>query len=120
MRFLVVDDEPSVLLLVSANVRAWGHEVVTAATVDEARAHCEGGGIDVMLLDVSMPSMDGPTFLRSLRAAGCEPGRVFLLSAIAPEELERLAADLDVDHITKPFTAPGLRDALLPAIERAS
>lgn len=112
MRFLVVDDEPDVLILVKANVRRWGHEAVTAATLDEARRLCAEDPPDVLLLDVTMPEMDGPTFLRSLREEGIEPAHVYLLSAIPPDQLTDLAGSLDVGYVSKPFTAQGLRAEL--------
>jgi CheY-like chemotaxis protein len=111
-RFLVVDDEPDVLLLVSANIGAWGHEAATASTLDEARTAIATAPPDILILDVSMPEMDGPTFLRHLRDDGLAPTDVFLLSAIPPDQLERIASELGVGWISKPFTAPSLRDAL--------
>lgn len=111
-RFLVVDDEPDVLLLVSANIGAWGHEATTASTLDEARAAIAVARPDILILDVSMPEMDGPTFLEHLREEGLAPAEVFLLSAIPPDQLQRIAEELGVGWISKPFTAPSLRDAL--------
>lgn len=115
-RFLVVDDEPDVLLLVSANVGAWGHEASTASTLAEAREAIAAARPDVLILDLSMPEMDGSTFLQHLRDDGLAPEWVFLLSAIPPDQLERTAEELGVGWITKPFTAPALREALAEAL----
>lgn len=117
MRFLIVDDEPDVLVLVKANVRRWGHEAITADSLDEARRVCHEEPPDVLILDVTMPGMDGPTFLRSLREEGAEPPRTYLLSAIPPDRLTELASALGVGHVSKPFTAAGLREQLAEALE---
>ncbi len=111
-RFLVVDDEPDVLLLVSANISAWGFDAATASTLDQAREAIADGAPDVLILDVSMPEMDGPTFLRALRDEGIAPDRVYLLSAIPVDQLEAMAQELGAGWIRKPFTAPSLRAAL--------
>ena len=121
MRFLVVDDEPDTLLLVRANVRAWGHECLVAATAEEAVSLIGDPSTrpEVLLLDVAMPGTDGPTLLRRLRASGQAPPIVVLLSAVAPEELEVLAADLGVDWLSKPFTAEGFREKMRAVTEGA-
>lgn len=121
MRFLVVDDEPDTLLLVRANVRAWGHECVVAGTAEEALVLLGDPSTraEVLLLDVAMPGTDGPTLLRQLRATGQVPPVVVLLSAVAPEELEVLARDLGVEWLSKPFTAEGFREKMRAVTEGA-
>ena len=121
MRFLVVDDEPDTLLLVQANVRAWGHECQVAGTAEEAMARLQDASTapEVLLLDVAMPGTDGPTLLRRLRQTGAEPPVVVLLSAVAPEELEVIARELGVDWLSKPFTAEGFRAKMAAVTEGA-
>ncbi len=115
-RVLVVDDEPDVLLLVSANVRAWGCEVLTADNVSDGFRLCREERPDVLLLDVSLPGTDGPTFLGQLRAEGLAPEFVFFVSAIPPDQLETVASDHGVLHVSKPFTSSSLRSQLSAAI----
>ena len=121
MRFLVVDDEPDTLLLVRANVRAWGHECLVASTAEEALALLGDPASmpEVLLLDVAMPGTDGPTLLRRLRSSGHEPPIVVLLSAVAPEELELIGAELGVDWLSKPFTAEAFREKMRAVTEGA-
>ena len=121
MRFLVVDDEPDTLLLVRANVRAWGHECQVAGSAEEAMAlvHDPATRPDVLLLDVAMPGTDGPTLLRNLRAASEEPPVVLLVSAVAPEELVVIAEELGVDWLSKPFTAERFREKMAEVTEGA-
>jgi DNA-binding response OmpR family regulator len=118
MRFLVVDDEPEILLLVRANIEAVGHTCSTAETADDAvRALTAGEPPDVLLLDVAMPGLDGPALLGDLRARSLEPRHVMLLSAIPPEELVALAVELGVDWLSKPFTVDEFRQSLARLLE---
>lgn len=111
-RYIVIDDDPDILSLVKANIRAWGDECVGVTSLEDARAALVAQPADVLLLDLAMPEMDGVTVLKALRADGLAPERVCLLSAIPPEELEHIAAELDTIWISKPFTADGLREGL--------
>jgi DNA-binding response OmpR family regulator len=118
MRFLVVDDEPEILLLVRANIEAVGHTCETAETADDAvRALTAEEPPDVLLLDVAMPGLDGPALLGDLRARSLEPRHVMLLSAIPPEELVALAVELGVDWLSKPFTVDEFRQSLARLLE---
>jgi DNA-binding response OmpR family regulator len=121
MRFLIVDDEPDTLLLVRANVQAWGHECLTAGTTEDAMALLAGPATrpDVLLLDVAMPATDGPTMLADARAAGLAPPIVLLVSAVAPEELHVIAESLGVDWLSKPFTAERFREKMAEVTEGA-
>jgi len=121
MRFLVVDNEPDTLLLVRANVRAWGHECLIADTAAEAIALLQNPETqpEVLLLDVAMPVTDGPTLLRQARAEGVEPPIVLLVSAVAPEDLQVIAEELGVAWLSKPFTAERFREKMAEVTEGA-
>ena len=121
MRFLVVDDEPDTLLLVRANVRAWGHECLVAGRAEDAMVLLTdpANRPDVLLLDVAMPGTDGPMLLAEARAAGVEPPVVLLVSAVAPEELQVVAESLGVDWLSKPFTAERFREKMTEVTEGA-
>jgi DNA-binding response OmpR family regulator len=121
MRFVVVDNEPDTLLLVRANVRAWGHECLVAGTAAEAMVFLRDPSTrpEVLLLDVAMPGTDGPTLLREARAAGVEPPIVVLVSAVAPEDLHVIAEELGVDWLSKPFTAERFREKMSEVTEGA-
>jgi DNA-binding response OmpR family regulator len=108
VRVLAVDDDPDTLLFVHASVTHLGHECTTVASADEARRVCTTERPDVLLLDLALPGTDGPRLLRDLRSAGEAPGRVLLISALAPERLVEAARELDVPWLAKPFTADEL------------
>ena len=101
-RILVVDDEPPIVRMVSANLRMRGYEVLTAATgaaaLDSAEAHQPG----VVVLDLGLPDLDGLEVLRRLRAWSAVP--VIVLTAREDEHDKVAALDLGADdYVTKPF-----------------
>jgi two-component system cell cycle response regulator len=67
-RVLIVDDIPTNVRLLEARLTAEYFEVETASSGSEALAICEAGGIDIVLLDVMMPEMDGFEVCRRLKA----------------------------------------------------
>jgi two-component system KDP operon response regulator KdpE len=101
-RILVVDDEPPIVRMVSANLRVRGHEVLTAATGAAALDSAEVHQPDVIVLDLGLPDLDGLEVLRRLRA--WSPVPVIVLTARDDERDKVTALDLGADdYVTKPF-----------------
>ena len=70
MRLILVDDEPRILSGLSRALRSSGSrdwDVVTATSGDDALAQLTDAPADVVLSDVNMPGMDGPTLLAEVR-----------------------------------------------------
>lgn len=67
-RILVVDDVAANVKLLEARLTAEYYDVVTARSGPEAIDICEEGKIDVVLLDIMMPGMDGFEVARRIRA----------------------------------------------------
>ena len=67
-RILVVDDIPANVKLLEVRLLAEYFEVLTAANGPDALETCENGKIDVVLLDVMMPDMDGFEVCRRIKA----------------------------------------------------
>ncbi|HUG84506.1 MAG TPA: response regulator [Euzebya sp.] len=103
MRFLIVDDEPDLRLILQVNLQRWGHDVVLAASAAEAWAHIQESPPQAMLLDVSMPGETGLHLLQRLRAADRLPPQVALLSAMLPADLSRQAGQDGLHRLSKPF-----------------
>lgn len=64
---LVVDDEQHIRLLYEEEFRDEGFQVFTASNGREALEHLQQHPIDLVLLDIKMPEMDGSEFLRRVR-----------------------------------------------------
>ena len=75
MRVLVVDDDAAVRDSLARTLRFEGHEVDTARDGLEALAMVRAGEPDAVILDVSMPAMDGLEACRRLRADAIRDGR---------------------------------------------
>ena len=104
-RVLVVDDEPSVLAVVTEALELVGCEVVHASTAESALAVVDGGEpIDLVLSDVVLPgSRSGVDIVRRARALHPEMPCV-LMSGFARDYLDDGVADLaEVPVLTKPF-----------------
>jgi two-component system, OmpR family, KDP operon response regulator KdpE len=101
-RVLVVDDEPSILRVVAANLRARGYEALTAASGEAALAVIEAHGPDCIVLDLDLPDVGGLEVLRRLRAWTTTP--VVVLTAVDEEGDKATALELGADdYVTKPF-----------------
>jgi len=88
-RVLVVDDELPVRNLVRMALETEGFEVETAASGREALDKLSESQPNVVVLDLSMPGMDGGTVMDSMRDRGIETPVLFL-SAYGAEEAQRL------------------------------
>jgi ligand-binding sensor domain-containing protein/signal transduction histidine kinase len=86
-RVLVVDDEEAVRLSVGRILQKLGYDVTDAADGAEALAVADGEHtFDLVLMDVTMPAMDGPTAAREMRARGVAVP-IILMSGYAEEDL---------------------------------
>lgn len=101
-RILIVDDDADIVALLMRYLSAHGFQVSGVGNGAELRAHVEGAGTDVILLDLGLPDEDGLGLLRYLQ--GTWGGPVIVVSGRG-EPVERvvgleLGAD---DFVSKPF-----------------
>ena len=68
-RILIVEDNPLNRLLIRDILALRGHEVMEAATVEEARAALAANAPDLLLLDVQIPGGGGEAVIREVRSA---------------------------------------------------
>jgi DNA-binding response OmpR family regulator len=112
-RIMIVDDEPSVRKLVGKLLRSQGLEVVEARDGAEALALAGNSPVDLVLLDIDMPGMDGLETLRRLRRQSPQL-MVIMVSGIDDEARALRAMDEGArDYVRKPFDLSHLRELVL-------
>jgi two-component system alkaline phosphatase synthesis response regulator PhoP len=116
-RILVVDDEPSIVNLVSVYLRAEGFEVFTASDGTAGLKAARTLKPDLIVLDVMLPGMDGVELLSRLRRES--EVYVILLTARAEEtdKIVGLSVGAD-DYVTKPFSPRELTARVKAALRR--
>jgi CheY-like chemotaxis protein len=107
---LVVDDDPSIRALFTLCLPSQGFAVWRAASGEEAlevyRQHASD--IDVVLLDVRMPDLDGPHTLTRLRQLDPDVRCCFMSGDIGDYTEDDLFALGALDVVAKPFSLAGL------------
>ena len=117
-RLLVVDDEATILELLSGSLRLAGFEVVTAASGTEAVRAAASSRPDLVLLDVMMPDGDGFEALRRMRSGGAEVPVIFLT---ARDQVSDRVRGFEVggdDYVTKPFSLEELLGRIRAVLKR--
>ena len=105
LRLLYAEDASDIRQVVELALEGEGFELKLCSSGQEALDSAADFRPDVVLLDVMMPNMDGPTVLRHLREiAGLERTPVIFITArVQPKEVERFKALGAIDVIAKPF-----------------
>ena len=117
-KILVVDDDPKLSGFIAAHLRLQHYEVETALNGQEGLDKSAVTLPDLIILDISMPVMNGIEALRRLRE--WYEGSIIILSAIDEDRQKVEALDLGADdYLTKPFSAQELSARVRAALRRA-
>lgn len=102
-QILIADDEPHIRDVIAFSLERAGMQVHTARNGSEAMQRMRRGSIDLMVLDIGMPEMDGLAVCREVRKSSDVP--ILFLTA-RNEEVDRvLGLELGGDdYVTKPFS----------------
>lgn len=101
-RVLVVEDDASIREIIGLALASAGHEPILASDGAAALALLGREEVDLVLLDVRMPGMDGAEFARRYRAETTEPAPIVVLTAARDVTLAR--AELGASrYLEKPF-----------------
>jgi two-component system KDP operon response regulator KdpE len=115
---LVVDDEPGVLRFLRVNFESKGYQVTTAVNGLEALQKAELEPPDLVILDITMPQMDGFETCNRLREWLQVP--IIMLSARGDETDKVKCLDLGADdYMTKPFGVSELLARVRAVLRRA-
>jgi DNA-binding response OmpR family regulator len=116
---LLVDDEESVQKLLTYPLERDGYRVVQARDGDEALARFDAENVDLVVLDVMLPRVDGLEVCKRLRARSAVP--IVMLTARGDELDKVLGLELGADdYITKPFSIREFRSRVKALLRRAS
>lgn len=118
-KILVVDDEKPLREFISRNLSARGFQVFNAGNGLEALAIFNTETLDLIIMDVMMPHMDGLETCRRIRQTSIIP--IIILTALG-EETDKVAA-LDMgadDYLTKPFGVEELLARVRAVLRRSN
>ncbi|MBA2481608.1 MAG: response regulator [Planctomycetes bacterium] len=110
---LMVDDDPSILMVGKLMLKKAGHRVLTAGSGTEALAMLQANDVSLVFLDLIMPGQDGVQTFRALREAKPEIAVVIVSGhddARSSGEFSTLG-DQPVGYLQKPFTLLSLTAA---------
>lgn len=114
LSYFIVDDDPTIVQLVSVILQAAGHTVNSSLSSVEALERIEAEKPDVVIADIMLPEMDGFQLCNRIKANAALSGtRVVMLSAKAYDFDKTYAAKMGADgYIVKPFNPETLADEL--------
>ena len=117
-RILIADDEPNIREVISFALERAGFATATARNGVEALQQFRRGPLDLIILDIGMPELDGLEVCRQVRKTSEVP--ILFLSA-RDEEIDRVLG-LEIggdDYVTKPFSARELVARVNVILKRA-
>ena len=119
MKILIVDDEALLVKGIRFNLENDGYEVVTGSDGRQAVEKAREGGVDLIVLDLMMPNMDGMEACRQIRQFSSVP--IIMLTAKADDMDKLMGFDCGADdYMTKPFNILELKARIRALIRRSS
>jgi two-component system, OmpR family, KDP operon response regulator KdpE len=116
---LVVDDDAQILRALRTSLRARGHDVTTAPNGETALDVLAGATVDLVILDLGLPGIDGLEVIRRLRGWLDIPVIVLSVRESHAQKVAALDAGAD-DYVTKPFSIDELLARMRAVRRRAA
>ncbi len=102
-RILIIEDDHALSLGLRINLEAEGYEVLHALSAEEGLAILESSSVDLVVLDLMLPGMDGVEALEHIRAENLKlPVLILTARSSVDDKIGGLKAGAD-DYLTKPF-----------------
>lgn len=121
-RILIVEDEDALVTLLTYNLQAAGHDVVSAKTSDDAMFILKDTVPDLVVLDWMLPGSSGIEICRQIRAAAATRNLPVIMLTARGEEADRLrglATGAD-DYMVKPFSVAELLARIKALLRRSA
>ena len=114
---LIVDDDPAVSEVLAEIVDTYGYKAILASSAKEAASVLVKGGIDLILLDLSMPEITGDQFLGFIRKRGFRVPVVVVSARVEPDKEAELRASGISGVVRKPFEVAEVIDEMERALQ---
>ncbi len=118
LRILLVEDSPDNQVLIKVMVQKLGGEIIISSNGKEGVERALTESIDVVLMDIQMPEMDGHEAVRTLRAKGFKTPIIALTAHAMKEEIARARESGFSSFVTKPIDRESLIEAVLSQTRR--
>jgi two-component system KDP operon response regulator KdpE len=119
VKVLVIEDDRQIVRALRTSLEARGYEVLSSRDGDGALGLLTRDGIDLVILDLGLPDMDGLDVLARLRAFAHQPVIVLTVRDSPAVKIAALDQGAD-DYVTKPFDMEELLARMRAALRRAS
>jgi len=117
-KILVVDDEAQIRKFLRISLGASGHQVIEAETAEAGIALAKAEPLDLVILDLGLPDMDGQEAISAIREFSPVPIIVLSVRATEVDKVEALDRGAD-DYVVKPFGIGELMARLRAALRQA-
>ena len=109
-KILVVDDEEALRDILQFSLSDEGYEVVTAPNGEEAMERIDENNIDLVILDIKMPGIDGIEVLRRIKKGVNSDIGVIMMTAYGSPQTETEVKGLGAyDYVLKPFDRSSMK-----------
>lgn len=115
---MIVEDDDAIRLVLRANLEEEGYHVVECATAEDALVRILDEDVDVVLVDLRLPGIQGLDLIRSLRGTSQVPIVIVTAQTDSHDVVAGLEAGAD-DYVVKPFIAKELMARIRAQIRRA-
>lgn len=116
---LVVEDDEAIRLVLRTNLEDEGYHVLEAGTAEQGLVLMMDEKVDVVLVDLRLPGIQGLDLVRSLRATSQVPIIIVTAQTDSHDVVAGLEAGAD-DYVTKPFVAKELMARIRTQLRRAN
>jgi DNA-binding response OmpR family regulator len=116
---LVVEDDRDIRELLRRYLERAGHAVLSTGSGVEALSLLEAGSVDLIVLDLGLPDLDGLEVLRAARAGRRTPTIVLTARSAVEDRIRGLSLGAD-DYVTKPFSPTEVTLRVSAVLSRAA